>query len=111
MIWTGWNNGKKHSTGAGYGFKINRVERDRNFSQEWRRIAIELPTPSGTITVEVDIDKQAFWGDCRELISEDLGRWMLDNDYAPWAKGRPPKFDVAPSGEREFHLIGPTSGA
>jgi hypothetical protein len=87
MIWTGWNNGKKHSTGAGYGFKINRVERDRNFKPEWRRITIELPTPSGTITVEVDVHKQSFWGNCRELISEDIGRWMLGRGYAPWTKG------------------------
>ena len=62
MIWTGWNNGKKHPTGAGYGFKIDALERDRNFNQEWSRITVELPTPAGRIPTEVNIEKESFWG-------------------------------------------------
>jgi hypothetical protein len=34
MSWIGWNNSEKHSSGAGYGFKIDHVERDRNFKPE-----------------------------------------------------------------------------
>src|ERR1035441_2864996 len=104
MIWTGWNKGKKHSTGARYGFKITAVERDLHFKPEWRCIAVELPTPSGQIVVEVEINKQAGWGDCRELISKDIGRGLLDQGYAPWAKGIPSKFAVEPLGERAFRI-------
>ena len=106
MTWTGWNNGKKHSTGAGYGFKIDAVERDRDFKPEWEHISVELPTLSGNIVVEVNVDKQSFWGDCREIISAGIGRWMLDQGYAPWQKGRPPKFEVEPLGERAFRVKG-----
>ena len=43
MTWIGWNNSEKHSSGAGYGFKIDRAERDRNFNPEWQQITVELP--------------------------------------------------------------------
>ena len=105
MTWTGWNNGNKCLTGAGYGFKIDAAERDRYFKPEWQCVTVELPTPSGNIAVEVGIDKESFWGRrCRELINKDIGRWMFDQGYAPWPKGKPPKFDVDRSGERAFRI-------
>jgi hypothetical protein len=87
MIWTGWNNGTKHSTGAGYGFKITAVERDLHFKPEWRCIAVELPTPSGQIVVDVEINKQAFWGDCRELISKEHRTMAVGSRLRTLGKG------------------------
>ncbi len=107
MIWTGWNNGRRHPTGAGYGFKIEAVDRDRNFKAEWHSVTVELPTHSGIVTVEVNVGKQSFWADCRELISEGIGRWMLDQCYAPWPTNRPPKFEVEESGPCSFRIKGP----
>ena len=104
MTWTAWNNGKRRPTGAGYGFKVDAVERDRNFEPDWQSITVELPAALGDVAVEVNVNKQSFWGDCRELISDGIGRWMLDEGYAPWPKRRPPRFDVAPSGARRFRV-------
>jgi len=30
---------------------------------------------------------------------------MLENGYAPWPKGKPPKFKLIPVGERRFKLL------
>ena|SRR5438128_1468805 len=107
MIWTAWNNGKKHPSGAGYGFKISADDRDRTFMPEWREIIVELPAPSGTVVVRVNVDKESFWSDCRELIGDAIGRWLLDQGFAPWPKGRPPKFEVEPIGAGLFQVKGP----
>ena len=63
--------------------------------------------PKGNISVEVNVDKASFWGGCRELISAEIGRWMLDRSYAPWPKGKPPKFFVDALAERAFRINGP----
>jgi len=105
MIWTAWNNSKHHSTGAGYGFKVDPSDRDRYFSQHWATVVIELPTRSGLVPAEANILKKSFWGpQCRELITQLIGRWLLDEGYAPWPDGRPPKFEVEPAGERRFRV-------
>jgi len=41
----------------------------------------------------VNTDKASFWeGNCRELISRDIGSWMLETRAAPWDSGKPPRF-------------------
>ena len=62
MIWTGWNNGKHHSTGAGLGFKVNAADRDRYFKSSWRTVFIEFPAATSPFTVEVNVAKKSFWG-------------------------------------------------
>jgi hypothetical protein len=110
MMWTAWNNGAYHATGAGYGFKIDAADRDRHFQTEWTTVSLELPRASEPLTVEVNIDKQSFWGtSCREVISQSIGRWLIDEGYAPWPKGSPPKFLVEPSGARRFRILGPVT--
>ncbi len=99
---TAWNNGGHHSTGAGYGLKVNRRDRDSWFQRDWSKVLVELP--SGSL-IEVNIDKESFWGDtCRELISKEIGKWLLDRKLAPWSKGNPPKLDLEPLNENRFRL-------
>jgi hypothetical protein len=105
MIWTAWNNGARHSTGAGYGLKVDPLDRDREFRRTWQHATIQLPSKTGMIEVEVNVAKKSFWSTrCRELISKDLGRWLLDEDYAPWPDGTPPKFEVERIGGRRFRV-------
>jgi hypothetical protein len=105
MIWTGWNNSEHHSTGAGYGLKITAVDRDRHFKRTWQTVFIELPSGDGFIIVEANVTKQSFWGpQCRELISRYIGRWMLDEGYAPWPDDMPPKFEVESFGDWRFRV-------
>ena len=106
MIWTAWNNSKHHSTGAGYGFKVDAIDRDRYFNRGWHAVTIELPSKDGFVTAEANVAKRSFWSpQCRELIGKEIGHWMLAEGYAPWPDSAPPKFDVKPSGERRFRVI------
>jgi len=107
MIWTASNNGKKHPSRTGYRFKISAGDRDRTFMTAWRQITIELPTQSGAVLVKVNVGKDSFWRDCRELISDAIGRWLLDQGFPPWLQGRQPKFDVELTEAGAFRVKGP----
>lgn len=96
MIVTGWSNGQ-----TGFGFKVTTRDRDQYFEKNWKSVIVHLPTNE---IVEVNIDKPSFWNGCRELISGRFGRWLHDNQYAPWPKGKPPKFELVPVSERAFQL-------
>jgi hypothetical protein len=105
MIWTGWDNGAHHSTGAGYGLKVTAVDRDSHFKRSWLTVLIELPKGDRFIIVEANSAKKSFWGPkCRELIHKDIGRWMLDAGCAPWPHGMAPKFEVESFGDRRFRV-------
>ena len=106
MIVTAWNNGRHHATGAGFGLKIRREDRDRYFKRTWKSVTIVLPDESEV--GNLNIDKRSFWSDsCRELINSDIGRWLLASGHAPWAPGQPPQFRLEPNGERRFRLSVP----
>lgn len=100
---TAWNNGQHHSTGAGYGFKISVEDRDANFQKPWKTVFVSLP--GSPQEVEVNVAKPSFWGaTCRELISREFGRWLIENGYAPWPSGAPPKFCLRPRSDNHFEL-------
>jgi len=104
MIVTAWNNGKHHDSGAGYGLKLTISDRDKYFIRDWKQILLYF-SDSGE-GVEVNIDKDSFWDDtCRELISIDIGKWFLQNNYAPWPKGLPPKIELEPIIGNKFRLV------
>lgn len=63
-----WTNGRKNPGGAVFGFKIAAEDRDQR------------PPP--------------FWSGYRELIDEDIEKWMLRCVHSPWSKGKPPTVDV-----------------
>ena len=106
MIVTAWNNGKRHLTGAGYGLKIRREDRDRHFKRAWKSVTIVLP--DGSEIGNLNIEKRSFWSDgCRELISSEIGRWLLSSGHGPWLPGKPPQFHLEPDGERRFRLSMP----
>ena len=103
MIWTAWNNGRHHTSGAGYGFKVAATDRDRHFQRDWDTVIVELPEASGLVAVEVNIAKDSFWSEeCREVIHQAIGRWLRSSGYAPWPQGSPPQFEVEPKGVRRF---------
>ena len=92
---TAWNNGKHHSTGAGYGLKISAEDRDRYFDKRSETVKIRLPDGKG---IEVNVAKSSFWNEtCRELISKELGLWLIAGGHAPWPKGHPPGFELTPN--------------
>jgi hypothetical protein len=86
---TAWNNGQHYKSGAGYGLKISSADGDRYFRREWRTVQLRIGTGE---PIFANIDKASFWNSsCRELISAEVGRWMLANGLAPWPSGQPPR--------------------
>ena len=101
MIVTAWNNGKYHKTGAGYGFKVSIEDRDKYFKKYWKNVILNLDGQAEDI--EVNIDKQSFWSDtCRELISKDIGIWLMNNNKGTWSDRNPPKLKMELLQENKF---------
>jgi hypothetical protein len=99
-----WNNGRHHASGAGYGLKISADARDAFFHRNWGTVALHL---SGReLPATVNIDKASFWNDtCRELISRDIGSWLIENGMAPWPQGNPPSLHLIARSERAFDVL------
>jgi hypothetical protein len=98
-----WNNGKRLHSGAGFGLKISTADRDFYFSRECLNVRLCLPGTDRLIAV--NINKGSFWnGTCRELISAEIGRWMLREKIAPWPRGNPPRFRLVPKEQAIFVL-------
>ncbi|MBC2712652.1 MAG: hypothetical protein HGJ94_17195 [Desulfosarcina sp.] len=106
MEWTAWNNGSFHSSGAGYGFKVPIDDRDKFFRRSWGSVMVELPSNDEFIEVILNIDKESFWNDsCRELISKNIGQWLICQKFASWPTGEPPKFNVRLVSRGRFRII------
>lgn len=94
---TAWNNGKHHETGAGYGLKISVEDRDRHFDRHRQTVRIRFPDGSDCA---VNVAKSSFWNDtCRELISKEIGLWLIASGNAPWPKGHPPVLKLTPNND------------
>ncbi|MCB1280695.1 MAG: hypothetical protein KDB18_04165 [Salinibacterium sp.] len=108
MEWTAWNNRAWNESGAGYGLKVPIADRDAHFSRSSASVIIELPTPSGVLEVSVGTAKPSFWNDtCHELISKEIGKWLIDSGLAPWKKGKPPHLEVEMVDAGRFRLVAP----
>ena len=91
---------KKHNK-VGNVLKESIEDRDAFFDKSWETVILELPNKSETI--EINIAKPSFWNKtCRELISQDIGLWLQSEGRAPWTKGKPPKFELIPIGQKNF---------
>lgn len=99
MIVTAWSNG-----GKSYGFKISKLDRDKNFNNAWRSIILQLEGFKQEI--EVNIDKESFWSDdCRELIKKEIGQWLKDSGNDKWEGRKPPKFTMQQISDNTFFVI------
>lgn len=106
LQWPAWNNGKHHASGGGYGLKVPVADRDRHFERGWKTVILELPFAEGVREVHLNVDKPSFWGStCRELISLDIGQWLIAQGYAHWPSGRPPKIEVQALGSGRFRVL------
>ena len=103
MVITAWNNGEHNPTGAGYGFKIGIEDRNKYFRKEWKNVFLGLKGEKEMAVANVD--KSSFWNDaCRELISKDIGIWLIKNRKALWPKGYPPKMRMENIGNKRFKV-------
>ena len=97
---TAWSNGHPSSSGGGYGLRIGKGDRDRYFAHAWDRVDVAFDDGNRT-TVAIS---RSFWGNCSELRSAEIGRWLLRETLAPWPRGNPPSVVVEPLGERSFRV-------
>jgi len=105
MFWTAWSNGKTGTSGAGYGFRISKIDRDMNFERGWESVWVELPFQEEAKAIEIPIVRDgAFWRTCSELRSKRIGEWLIAVGYATWPPGSPPKFKVSVTGKRHFKI-------
>ena len=105
FVATAWHNGSPGPGGAGYGLKIGIADRDRFFDRSWQTVTLRLAAQGLSLTTEVNCAKASFWnGTCRELIGKEIGRWFIDNGFAPWRKGAPPRFRFSPAEARVFDV-------
>ena len=103
MIVTAWNNGYHHSDSNGYGLRIKIEDRDKFIKRSWGYLFFDLEGKEKPISL--NIQKNSFWnGSCRELISKEIGVWLVKNKFAPWEKGSPPKFNLIPIEKNHFRL-------
>ena len=94
MQWTAWNDGKHLPTGGGYGLHVPLADRNAQFKKRWSTVTLELRCGSRYTPVVVNTSKASFWRDCSELISRDIGAWLINNGQAHWPRGSPPRFTV-----------------
>lgn len=100
---TAWSNGSPSKTGSGYGLKISISDRDKYFKKNSKSTILHLAGHKPPISVNTD--KQSFWSPiCRELISKDIGAWLIENKMGTWKAGYPPKLTMIPLGKNEFRL-------
>jgi hypothetical protein len=101
-----WNNGSHHLDGNGYGIKISALDRDQFFDPQWKTIFLELDGKHDP--VEINVRKKSFWNKtCRELISKEIGMWLIEHDLHIWQPGQPVQLELQITGERKFRLTIP----
>ena len=87
---TGWNNGDWNPSGAGYGIKLKRDDRDLYFDRSWRDVAIQAEG-DGTVVLTLS---RSFWSDCKELRKKEIGIWMRAQGLSTWPRRKPPHFEL-----------------
>ena len=103
MIVTVWTNGSPLASGAGYGVKVNYSDRNRYFRHEWKSVFVFLE--GQTQPVEINIAKKSFWTKtCGELISAEIGRWLIKNGLSTWQKWNPPLLNLDQIQDNQFRL-------
>jgi hypothetical protein len=96
----GWNNGDWNASGAGYGVRISRADRDKNFKREWSSVIVKI---GGREPTEIKLT-DSFWKDCIELRSRAIGVWMMALGLRSWPPHKSPQFKLASTGDRSFDL-------
>ena len=100
---SGWHNGSPRSSGAGYGIRISKSDRDRYFVPGWDSIELEFPDGQrAAVTLT-----RSFWKPetpWTELRDATIGRWLIAQGAAPWPKDSPPQLLLASLGPKRFSV-------
>ena len=98
---TAWSNGNPNDvTGAGYGIRLKKSDRDNVFNKKWNDVIILVDKTSFKVPIS-----DSFWRNCTELRSAEIGMALLTRGLAPWTKDNPPKLTLTVVGRGRFELI------
>lgn len=101
---TAWNNGNYQPSGAGYGVRVTYQDRQTYFNPNWQTVILDIS--GGSHQVPINVGKKSFWTKtCGELISIEIGKWLIQNGFGSWPKNNPPKFTLMHRGLNRFELI------
>jgi hypothetical protein len=101
LRWSAWKGG------GAIGLKVPIPDRDAYFDRTWSSVILHIPSDTGSLVVEVNIDKSSFWNDtCHELISKHIKKWLVSLGRVPWPWRQPPKVLVEALGGRAFAILG-----
>ena len=104
FIATAWRGGRSNqNTGSGYGLRISTADRDRYFREHWDTVTLHLDATGQSRVVKPTVSA-SFWHKCTELRNKDIGLWFTANGWAPWRRGKPPRFRLIPAGEGGFEV-------
>src|SRR2546428_590633 len=103
MTVSAWNNGAFNRSGAGYGLRVSKADRDSVFSRSWNQIVIELPSAEPGQAVVVRLSP-SFWRSCSELRRAEIGRWLIGCGYVIWQKSQSSTFRFESFGRNKFVL-------
>jgi len=105
MEWSAWTNGKPTQTGSGLGLQVPLADRAKHFDRRWQDVVLELETNEGVIEVRANVRKRSFWSPtCGELITAQIGLWLLAQRLVPWPERERPKFKVSALGDGRFRV-------
>ena len=97
---TVWSGGKvNNGTGSGYGINIPKRIRDEFFQKHWQNL--ELILDGSVISVSIT---PAFWSQCNEVRSPNIGLWLIENGAHEWVKGAPTKLRMSQEQGRRFRV-------
>jgi hypothetical protein len=100
---SGWHNASPRSSGAGYGIRISKADRDRYFVPGWDHVELEF---SDGQRADVDLTRSFWKPETRsaELRDPAIGRWLISQGLAPWPKASPPRLVLASLGPKRFSV-------
>lgn len=93
-----WNDGKHDSRGNGYGIRVGKKNRHLFKNFEDFELSIEENNSFKVVLTN------GFWNNCPEFRNINIGKWMIQNKFAPWEKGKNPKFTLSKINEKKFRL-------
>lgn len=95
IVVSAWNNRCHSPTGSGHGRRITARVGRAHFSLDWKSVELELPTTDGLMEIALNVDKPSFWHpQCGELISKQIGQWLISQGFANWPEGFAPRFSL-----------------
>jgi hypothetical protein len=96
-----WNNGNFNKSGAGYGIRIKKKDRDYYFDRTWDCVFVHIEENMVVIKLA-----DTFWTTCNELRNKEIGKYLMKHGLSKWNKGLPYELELEIVNKNELRLSG-----